>query len=161
MEARIELAFRRTKQGRVQTLKQEKSSALDRSEWEDEIGQDVPDIDALSKTPPGHSLGKRRVRDRLQPNFEVDVERAAATLDVGRARIEAALDEGSIEAQGRTIAVGELELELKQGEKPALFDLSQRAPISLSFVSKAERGYLLKKESGVMHLGLRSPNLAA
>jgi triphosphatase len=70
-------------------------------------------------------------------------------LSVGRARIEAALDEGSIEAQGRMIAVGELELELTQGEKPAFFDLahtfSQRAPISLSFISKAERGYLLNK----------------
>ena len=160
----LSLRIRRTKQGRVQTLKQEKSSALDRGEWEEETGQDVPDIDALSKTPLGHCLGKRRVRDRLRPNFEVDVERASVTLDVGRARIDVALDEGSIEAQGRTIAVDELELELKQGEKPALFDLartfSQRAPISLSFISKAERGYLLNKGVWGQAFGSTQPKLA-
>jgi hypothetical protein len=39
----LSLRIRRTKQGRVQTLKQEKSSALDRGEWEEQIGQDVPE----------------------------------------------------------------------------------------------------------------------
>lgn len=86
------------------------------------------------------------MRDCLQANFEVDVERASVILDVDRAGLKA-LDEGRIEAQGRTIAVAELELELKEGEKSALFRLSralaQRAPISLSFISKPERGYLL------------------
>jgi hypothetical protein len=36
------------------------------------------------------------VRTRLQTNFEVDVERTSVILHVGRARIEAALDEGRI-----------------------------------------------------------------
>jgi triphosphatase len=74
------------------------------------------------------------------------IERASVILDIDRARIEAALDEGRIAAHDRTIAVGELELELKEGEKAALFrlacTLAQRAPISLSFISKAERGSL-------------------
>jgi inorganic triphosphatase YgiF len=69
------------------------------------------------------------------------------TVRQGRSKVEAALDRGQIEAEDRTSAVCELELELKSGPPAGLYALARRlseaAPLRLSFVSKAERGYRL------------------
>jgi inorganic triphosphatase YgiF len=65
----------------------------------------------------------------------------------GRSKIEAALDRGRVEAGDRTLDLCELELELKGGPHQGVYALAKRlaeaAPIRLSFVSKAERGYRL------------------
>src|ERR1700756_1757514 len=92
---------------------QQKSSALARDEWEAKVNQNLPDIDALKHTPLAFFFKKRRVGERLQANFAVDVERLSITLAISKPRLEAAVDQGSVKAEGRSIPVNELELELK------------------------------------------------
>ena len=65
----VSLRVRQNEQGLVQTLKQQKSSALDRGEWEAKVNRNLPDIDALKKTPLASFFKKRRVRERLQGKF--------------------------------------------------------------------------------------------
>ena len=81
----------------------------------------------------------------LAPVFTTRVERVVRIVHVGEAVIEAALDRGELSADGRRAPVCELELELKSGQPPALFDLARqlakRVPLRLSLISKAERGY--------------------
>jgi triphosphatase len=161
----VSLRVRQNEQGPVQTLKQQKSSALDRGEWEAKVDRNLPDIDALKKTPLASFFKKRRVRERLQANFAVEVERLSVTLAIGESRLEAAVDQGSVKAEGRSIPVNELELELKEGEKPALFELARafcrNAPLRLSFISKAELGYLLAEGAWGQSLKATQPQLAA
>jgi triphosphatase len=161
----VSLRVRQNEQGLVQTLKQQKSSALDRGEWEAKVNQNLPNIDALKNTPLASLFKKRRVGERLQANFAVDVERLSITLAIGKSRLEAAVDQGSVKAEGRSIPVNELELELKEGEKPALFELARafcrNAPLRLSFISKAELGYLLAEGAWGQSLKATQPQLAA
>ncbi len=83
----------------------------------------------------------------MRPAFEVDVERTSFMLEIGAGRIEASFDEGAIEANGEKLGVRELELELKCGDRSALFNLARafvaQAPLHPSLISKAERGHLL------------------
>src|SRR5262249_14932028 len=64
------------------------------------------------------------------------------------------LDEGSIDAGGRSAPVSEIELEVEQGRPSAAFEfaraLERVAPLILAAKSKAERGYdlLTDKRSG-------------
>jgi inorganic triphosphatase YgiF len=97
----VSLRVRQTTQGLVQTLKQQKASALERGEWEEKITQNIPDMDAVSKTPLAPCFKKRRVRERLHRAIGVDVERVSSIISVGQSRIEVAIDQGSVEAQGR------------------------------------------------------------
>jgi triphosphatase len=161
----VSLRIRRRGQRLIQTLKQQKASALDRGEWEEEVSQNVPDIDAIGRTPLGPWFGKHHVRERLKANFKVDVERLSTTLDVGLSRIEAAIDEGSVEAKGASAQLSELELELKEGQKLDLFDLagnfSRHAPLQVSFISKAEVGYLLAGGAWGQSIKATDPQLAS
>src|SRR5512147_3124237 len=75
------LRVRQTEQGLVQTLKQQKPSALNQGEWENSVSQNLPDINAVKKTPIGSWFRKRSVRERLQEVFEVNLKRFSATLD--------------------------------------------------------------------------------
>jgi triphosphatase len=83
----------------------------------------------------------------MRPAFEVDVERTSFMLETGGGRIEAAFDQGAIKANGEQLGVRELELELKSGDRSALFNLARAfvllAPLHPSLISKPERGHLL------------------
>jgi triphosphatase len=85
----------------------------------------------------------------MTPAFEVDVERTSFMLETGAARIEASFDQGAIEANGEKLDVRELDLELKSGDRSALFNLARafmsQAPLHPSSISKAERGHLLAR----------------
>ena len=128
--------------GRKQTLKSASAGGVfSRGEWEEAIAGPGPDRDALSRTPAAAML----VGELLAPVFNARVERTVRTVHVGEAVIEAALDRGELSAADRRAPVCELELELKTGEPRALFDLARdiakHAPLRLSLISKAERGY--------------------
>jgi triphosphatase len=130
-----------------QTMKRELPSALERDEYEFETEGDTPDLDAFEATPLTRLVKKPRVRSGLHCNFEVEVDREASRLNLQGSEIEAALDKGEIRCDGALAPFVELELELKNGERTALFELARRlcvsAPIALNFISKAERGHLL------------------
>jgi triphosphatase len=161
----VSLRVRRRGQRLIQTLKQQNASVLDRGEWEGEVSQNLPDTDAIARTPLGTWFRKHHVRECLKANFKVDVERLSTTLDVGLSRIEAAIDEGSAEANGTSAKLSELELELKEGQKRDLFELasvfSRHCPLQLSFISKAEVGYLLAEGAWGRSLKATQPQLAS
>ncbi len=132
---------------RVQTMKRGASSALDRDEYEFETRGDTPDPTAFERTPLASLLKKRRVRRGLNARIDVDVTRQVSTVNLPGSKVETALDNGAIRSNGASLRFHELELELKEGERGALFELARRlcreAPISLNLISKAERGHLL------------------
>jgi inorganic triphosphatase YgiF len=83
----------------------------------------------------------------LRPAFETKIERALYRLAEGTRGIDIAWDRGEILAGNRSTSVHEIELELKYGERAALFDLARAiagaVPAELAFASKSERGYQL------------------
>ncbi len=115
-----------------------------RGEWETAIPTAAPDRKALAGTPAAALLPKKA---DLLPIFSVRVQRRTIELDEGSSRVEACIDLGEIRSGGRSLPVCEIELELLRGEVADLFALARRlmadAPLTLSFASKAARGYAL------------------
>jgi inorganic triphosphatase YgiF len=145
MRAGLGVRLREVGGKRIQTVKAEGGGLSVRGEWEREV--EGPDLDkgALKATPAGKVI--KDLRGELVPVFATRVERTAYAVRQGRSKVEAALDRGRIEAGERTLELCELELELKSGPTEGLYALARRlaeaAPMRLSFVSKAERGYRL------------------
>ena len=142
----------------IQTVKQMRSSSIHPGEWEAETGTLEPALDFLKNTPLERLAAKPSIRGALRPSFEVKVERASYLIEAGGGVIEASLDQGVIEANGDTVAVRELEFELKTGSQRALYNLGRafvsQAPLHLSLISKAERGHLLG--AGTLGLPVKS-----
>ena len=145
MRAGFGLRVREVDGRRIQTLKSEQTGLSVRGEWETELQGDGLDFDALENTPAAPLI--RRLNGALRPVFATRVERTVYPVRQGRSKIEAALDRGRVEASDRTLDLCELELELKAGPHQGVYALAKRlseaAPLRLSFVSKAERGYRL------------------
>lgn len=131
-----------------------------RHEWEGEVPGPQPDLAALDaaigrKQPIRALLRQDAIRDALRPVFTTRIERTVWQLRTPQGdEIECVLDQGVIEsgadgADGaiRSVAVSEIELELKQGQAASLFDVAlallQEVPLQLGHMSKAERGYRL------------------
>jgi inorganic triphosphatase YgiF len=138
------LRIRDGENGRKQTLKSASSGGVfARGEWESAVEGPEPDRDLLAKTPAAQVING----DALSPVFATNVKRVTRLIERDGATIEAALDQGELLADDRRAAVSELELELKTGAASVLFDLARdlaaHAPLRLSLVSKAERGYAL------------------
>ena len=131
-----------------------------RHEWEGEVPGPQPDLAALDaaigrKQPIRALLRQDAIRDALRPVFTTRIERTVWQLRTPQGdQIECVLDQGIIEsgadgADGaiRSVAVSEIELELKQGQAASLFDVAlallQEVPLQLGHMSKAERGYRL------------------
>ncbi|PZR80580.1 MAG: hypothetical protein DLM68_19360, partial [Hyphomicrobiales bacterium] len=131
----------------VQTVKRIASSRIQGDEWEAQTGRPELDLGLIKNTPLARLASKPSIRRALRPTFEVDVVRTSFMLETGAGRIEAFFDEGAIEANGEKLGVRELDLELKSGEGPALFNLARafvaQAPLHPSLICKAERGHLL------------------
>jgi triphosphatase len=131
----------------VQTVKRMASSGIQRDEWEVQTGRPELDLGLIKNTPLARLAGKSSIRRAIRPAFEMDIERTSFLLEPGAGRIEASLDQGAIEANGEKLGVRELELELKSGDRSALFNLARdfmaQAPLHPSLISKAERGHLL------------------
>jgi inorganic triphosphatase YgiF len=145
MKAGFGLRVREVEGRHIQTLKAEPEGLSVRGEWEVELKGDGLDLDALKDTPAGALL--KGLNGDLRPVFATRVERTAYPVRQGRTRIEAALDRGRVQSGDRSLDLCELELELKSGPHQGVYALAKRlieaAPLRLSFVSKAERGYRL------------------
>jgi triphosphatase len=138
------LRIRDGEDGRKQTLKSASSGGVfARGEWESAVAGPEPDRDLLARTPAAKVING----DDLTPVFATKVSRTTRLIERDGAIIEAALDQGELLAQEQRAAVSELELELKDGPARVLFDLARdlaaHAPLRLSLISKAERGYAL------------------
>jgi inorganic triphosphatase YgiF len=81
----------------------------------------------------------------LAEQFETIIKRRTILVERGRFQIEVTFDEGSIAVAGQSVPLTEIELELKSGDEPALYDLAMsladELPLRLDVVSKGERGF--------------------
>lgn len=142
----------REKDGRfIQTLKSRTGAGVfDRGEWEAPVDIFAPNPALLSETPAAGILNASG--DRLAAVFETCVDRTTRVWRDGDASIEVAIDEGEVIAADQRTPVRELELELVDGQPSALFDLAAQlaseTSMTLSFQSKAERGYRLAGHDG-------------
>ena len=131
----------------LQTVKTEAEGVSRRGEWE--VDLDGPDLDltAARRTPLAAVL--KTLDDGLEPLFKTRVERTRRLIRVGKAKVEAALDRGRVEAGEQNETLCELELELKSGDAAALYELAHKlggaAPLRLDFQTKAARGYRLSR----------------
>ena len=146
-EAGLSLRIREVEGRFVQTVKTRNGASLfDRCEWEAAIKDRRPCPDQMADTPIKAILGEDAVAG-LVSLFETRIERTQLDVTCSGAVIELSLDHGEIVAGERREAVCEVELELKSGAVPALFELAKKlgreAVLRLSFESKSERGYRL------------------
>jgi len=151
---------------RIQTVKAVNDGAgyFERSEWEQAIDGDHPDLSRVEDTPLGPILLDEAGKT-LKPVFETRIERTAYHLDGNDADITMAIDEGQIVATGSSRPVSEIELELEHGNPADLFkvarDILGIIPAQLDFKSKAERGYELSEKAAVAAETARDPALSA
>lgn len=150
--ARAGLTLRLRQEGRawVQTAKGQGRGAFERLEHNVAVaaaGAQAPDLRRHAGQEIGARLGAALRGDSLQTRFETDVMRLTRVIEAGGTAVEVALDQGRIRAQGRTLAVAELEFELKQGNPAALVELAQRWSekhgLWLDPLSKAGAGHRL------------------
>lgn len=135
----------------VQTIKSAPlAGSLSRGEWEWPV--DGPRLDLSLVVDPDARAQLGIINEaELAPVFEARFDRTTRVLkgaDGNGASIEVAVDEGEIRTgDGRVTPVCEVELELKEGDAKALFDmaleLAKVAPLRVESRSKAARGYAL------------------
>jgi triphosphatase len=118
-----------------------------RSEHETEVAAQLPSFPAMAEAGLGDLVAVPDVRDNLQVVFSTEFTRTSALVRTGHTRIEVALDQGFIAADGRQETFCEIELELKAGAPDDLFALAMAIasalPVRLENRSKAQRGYAL------------------
>jgi len=147
-KAGFSLRVRQSGDDFTQTVKTGAGSAglFDRGEWEAPVDQLAPDLKELERTP---LSDLKKLRGRLEPTVSSDVERGTWLIDHDGSVIEVVLDSGTVSAGGEEASFHELELELRDGEPRAMFDLAQQlgqaAPLEIGVLSKEERGLLLAK----------------
>ncbi len=130
----------------IQTVKQD-GAGLERGEWETALDTSELNLDLAAQTPLGQLLADEDLRRRIGPAFSTRVNRRKADVTFAKALIEVAIDEGEVVAGEALGPILEIELELKSGSRSGLFALARKltraAPVSLSLISKGERGYRL------------------
>lgn len=147
-KAGISLRVRRSGGRIVQTAKRKQGEATGlfvRQEWDAEVLHFRLDLSRFE--PRVRRLLARARGKKLKPVVRTRFVRTAWNLEHRGSSIEVVLDEGHVTAGRRTAALTELELELKQGQPVALFDLAmdigRAIPLRLGTLSKSERGYAL------------------
>ncbi|MCA1926713.1 MAG: inorganic triphosphatase, partial [Thiobacillus sp.] len=147
--AGVALRVRRAGRRWVQTLKTEGErlgGLSQRTEYEMPVARGEPDWSRFPDEALAHVPAS--LRARLVPVFETRFARTAWLLaGRGGAQIEVALDRGEVRAGPRRAPLCELELELKQGQPDALFELARTWAAAFGCVpndeSKAARGVRL------------------
>ncbi len=152
-QEKIALRTRKTGEQFIQTLKTQGTSVAglsQRYEWEWPLLSEHLDITLLTPDIWPQALADS-VKNQLIPIFRTDFTRHKTLIkwqqNGAQSLIEVALDEGTITSENQTETICEVELELKQGQAGALFDIAvqiaQDLPVLPSEISKAERGYRL------------------
>ena len=165
-EHSLTLRVRHIGDKRVQTIKSADpgSGLLERSEWEQTIEGDLPDLARVNDTALGPLLNDD-VRNALNPIFETRIERTSFHLNGNGTDIVMAFDEGKIVAGDTSSPVCEIELELKQGNPSELFkvarDINEIVAAQLDVKSKAERGYELIVKKPIAAEMASGPKLTA
>jgi triphosphatase len=129
----------------VQTVKKRSGRSVglfERNEWECDVADGRPNLDAALDTPLAPLLNKK-LRRNLKPLFETRVRRRSYPLRKHDSEIELPVDKGKVVAAGRSSPLCEIELELKKGKPADLFELAgaigKVLPVALASKSKGER----------------------
>jgi inorganic triphosphatase YgiF len=140
-KAGVSLRVRESKGRRILTMK--RGDGLSREEYEAPLEGEAPN----GEFAPLRALLDDDAAAALKPAFNVRVNRRQRLVRFGDSEIELALDQGEVSGGRRVSPISEVELELKAGRPEALFelarDLSQAAPLYLSFDTKSDRGQAL------------------
>lgn len=141
----LALRVRRSGKRHVLTVKRSGSGdPLTRDEWEVALPDGTLDLARLPLAEIGEPLAGLS-SGQLAPVFATRIRRRLRRLDYAGALIEIAVDEGTIETGENSLPVSEIELELKEGEAAALYELGLAlldiAPLQLETRSKSARGY--------------------
>lgn len=151
----------------IQALKAPSGHHLERFELEIDLGElDNPALDLKiyrSNTQAQkllqQVLGKQA--KNLITQFETDVERLVYVVHYNRAEIEVSLDRGEIRHDDQTLAIYEIEFELKQGSIQDLIKFIQpwvkQYHLWLDVRSKAQRGNLLAQDLKIAPAQFASP----
>ena len=139
----------RSSNGRfVQTVKPitDAVGLLAREEIETDVASLNPDLSSLEQHPV-HALIKNGNASSLRPLIRSEVNRTTWQIDRGNGRIQVDLDHGTIMAGERCSTFAEIEFELHDGPPASLImaarNLSDRAPVRIGVLTKAERGFRL------------------
>lgn len=144
------LRVRKVGRRHIQTLKLATDgdvAALSRHEWEFEIPGPAPELDLLRPIPVPDKVARALADGPLEQQFTTDVRRTATMIGFGQAMIELALDTGNVHREGAKAAISEAELELKHGDRAAVYQLARRLADTVPFrfdpTPKSARGYAL------------------
>jgi inorganic triphosphatase YgiF len=150
--ARSGMSLRVRQEGntRLQTVKVEGNGSLvDRGEWEAPTSALTLDVKALRRTPVSKLLNGRA--RNLIPKVETHVHRSQWDLEIDGAEVELVVDEGQVLAGRASKDLSEIELELKEGSKDALFRVAKTLisdlPLRLGVESKYQQGQALLRNS--------------
>ncbi len=138
------LRIRKVGEARMQTVKATgpARSLFARSEWETPVNRDEPVVDHTS--PLAGEFGSEL---KLEPVFDVVVERRQWDIEENGSRFEVVVDQGEVVAGDRRSPIREVEVELKDGNPSDLFVFARRIDAVTGFRfgvrSKAERGFAL------------------
>lgn len=156
LAAGISLRVRQIGDKRVQTVKRDPKGAcgaFTRQEWEWEIAGDEPDLDLVKDTALVQ-FDLKKLRRKLRPVFETDVERVAIPIKHDNNELELAVDRGEVRAGRRREPISEIEIEVKHGEPVEAVRFARRIATETRATygpkTKAERGYALR--AGEEHL---------
>lgn len=144
----------------IQTMKaggSVQSGLHSRNEWEGVVDRCWPRLHKLRKLIGDDEhwmsvLDAPDLKDRLESLFTVNVRRHTWEVESAGNRIEVALDVGHVERKAHKVPVNEIELELKDGDPAGLYafalQLLEDIPLHISNINKAQRGYMLVRETG-------------
>ncbi|WP_416307946.1 CYTH domain-containing protein [Neptunicella sp. SCSIO 80796] len=121
-----------------------------RPEYNVDIEGNNPDLTLFEQAIWPEQANVEQLQQAIQIVFTTHFERVAYQVDFTNGdRVEIVFDQGKIEADGHSVPICEMELELKQGETTRLVELAQllseMLPFRLGIQSKAARGYMLAK----------------
>ncbi|VEJ56526.1 CYTH domain-containing protein [Pragia fontium] len=118
-----------------------------RQEYNIDLPDDKLDISLLPKDVWPDDMNVAELQETLNPLFTTDFKRETWLINFQQSQIEIALDQGIIQAGELSEPIGELEMELKQGNAADMLALAQQLTtvegLRLGSQSKAARGYRL------------------
>ena len=166
-ERRMAVRTRKAGSRWLQTVKcaAETSGGLSsRPEWEQPYANGSFDFSAIERDDVRNRL--ESLHPRLVPVFTTHFKRETCILTPREGvRVLAMIDNGSIEANGQSRPLCELELELVEGDPRELYalalQLAESLPLTPENVSKAERGYRLFSNHALRPAKARPSRLSA
>ncbi len=151
---RRKIGFRvRTQNGRYeQTIKtqgQVQGGLHQRPEYNIDLEKPYPDITKFPSDIWADDLHVEEINQSIQKVFTTHFRRYEFDIQLASGRVELVYDVGEVRTDKDSVAINEIELELKDGKPIILFELAEilttHLPVRLSNTTKAARGYRLVK----------------